>query len=87
MIAVVSFSKTTVGEVIEETGTFGELISPGYPNTYPNDVDIQWNITVPEGYQIRLYFTVFDVEYGYNCEYDYVKVIVNSTNNIIIRCP
>ncbi|XP_072035696.1 mannan-binding lectin serine protease 1-like [Amphiura filiformis] len=62
------------GEVIQETGLFGELISPGYPDTYPNEVDIQWNITVPEGYQIRLYFTVFDVEYGADCEYDYLKV-------------
>lgn len=52
---------------------FGSLQSPNFPEPYPKDRDIQWNISVPDGYQIRLYFMHFDVEPSYLCEYDYVK--------------
>ena len=75
VLAIVAlFMGGTMAEVIEETGMFGELITPGYPETYSDNLDLQWNITVPKGYQIRLYFTVFDVEYSADCEYDYLKV-------------
>lgn len=53
---------------------FGKFQSPNYPEGYPSDTDITWNITVPLGFRIKLYFMHFDLEPSYLCEYDYVKV-------------
>ncbi|XP_023407363.2 mannan-binding lectin serine protease 1 isoform X2 [Loxodonta africana] len=53
---------------------FGHIQSPGYPDSYPSDSEVMWNITVPEGFRIKLYFMHFDLESSYLCEYDYVKV-------------
>ncbi|XP_069466043.1 mannan-binding lectin serine protease 2 isoform X2 [Ambystoma mexicanum] len=54
---------------------FGRITSPGFPNSYPNNDQRIWNLTVPQGYIIQLYFTHFDLELSYLCEYDYVKII------------
>nr|XP_056703999.1 complement C1s subcomponent [Euleptes europaea] len=57
------------------TTMFGEILSPNYPQAYPNDALESWEITVPPGYGIRLYFTHLDIEPSKNCEYDSVKVL------------
>ncbi|XP_015279106.1 PREDICTED: LOW QUALITY PROTEIN: complement C1s subcomponent-like [Gekko japonicus] len=54
---------------------FGKILSPNYPQAYPNDVLESWEINVPPGYGIRLYFTHLDIEPSQNCEYDSVKVL------------
>ncbi|XP_037694503.1 mannan-binding lectin serine protease 1 isoform X3 [Choloepus didactylus] len=59
---------------VELNNMFGQLHSPGYPDSYPSDSEVTWNITVPEGFRIKLYFMHFDLESSYLCEYDYVKV-------------
>ncbi|XP_020849943.1 complement C1s subcomponent [Phascolarctos cinereus] len=59
----------------EETSMYGEILSPNYPQVYPNNAQKIWNITVPDGYGIRLYFTHLDIEWSTNCEYDSVKII------------
>ncbi|XP_059507155.1 mannan-binding lectin serine protease 1 [Stegostoma tigrinum] len=59
----------------ELTGMFGQIQSPNYPEGYPSDLDLTWNITVPTGFRIKLYFMHFDLEPSYLCEYDYVKVV------------
>lgn len=56
------------------TDMYGTLRSPSFPEPYPKDSEVQWNISVSEGYQIRLYFMHFNIEPSYLCEYDYVKV-------------
>ncbi|XP_047923694.1 mannan-binding lectin serine protease 2 isoform X2 [Anser cygnoides] len=53
---------------------YGRITSPDFPNTYPNHKERIWNITVPKGYSIRIYFTHFNLELSYLCEYDYVKL-------------
>ncbi|XP_047676480.1 mannan-binding lectin serine protease 1 isoform X3 [Tachysurus fulvidraco] len=60
------------------TDMYGTMRSPGFPEPYPRDSEVRWNISVPEGYQIRLYFMHFDIEPSYLCEYDYVKVYSES---------
>ena len=42
----------------------GEISSPNYPESYPNDADCQWHIIVDDGYVIQLTFPEFDVEDG-----------------------
>ncbi|XP_049736501.1 mannan-binding lectin serine protease 1 isoform X3 [Elephas maximus indicus] len=59
---------------VELNDMFGHIQSPGYPDSYPSDSEVMWNITVPEGFRIKLYFMHFDLESSYLCEYDYVKV-------------
>ncbi|KAG2463406.1 MASP1 protease, partial [Polypterus senegalus] len=53
---------------------YGSIQSPNFPDSYPRDSDISWNISVPDGFKIKLYFMHFDLEPSYLCEYDYVKV-------------
>ncbi|XP_035771986.1 mannan-binding lectin serine protease 1-like [Neolamprologus brichardi] len=52
----------------------GSLCSPNFPEPYPRDTQLRWNVSVPDGFQIKLYFSHFDLEPSYLCEYDYVKV-------------
>ncbi|XP_065528691.1 mannan-binding lectin serine protease 1 isoform X2 [Lathamus discolor] len=63
----------TVG-AIELTDMFGEIQSPNFPDSYPSDSEVTWNISVPDGFKIKLYFMHFDLESSYLCEYDYVKI-------------
>lgn len=58
----------------EAASMYGEILSPNYPQAYPNDALETWEINVPPGYGIRLYFTHLDIEPSQNCEYDFVKV-------------
>ncbi|XP_012861476.2 complement C1s subcomponent [Echinops telfairi] len=60
--------------VYAEPTMYGEILSPNYPQTYPNELEKSWDIEVPEGYGIRLYFTHLDLELSENCAYDYVQI-------------
>ncbi|XP_059722543.1 mannan-binding lectin serine protease 2 isoform X2 [Haemorhous mexicanus] len=53
---------------------YGRITSPNFPKVYPNHKEKIWNITVPKGYSVRIYFTHFDLELSYLCEYDYVQL-------------
>ncbi|XP_070538905.1 uncharacterized protein [Ptychodera flava] len=52
----------------------GAIASPGYPAAYPNDVDCEYQIQVPEGYIVQLTFEDIEVEYSSDCAYDYIAV-------------
>ncbi|XP_053548795.1 complement C1s subcomponent isoform X2 [Bombina bombina] len=60
----------------------GEIISPNYPQGYPSSIHKSWNISVPLGFGIRLYFIHLDIEPSENCAYDYVQVIVGGMNEL-----
>lgn len=53
---------------------YGEILSPNYPQAYPNEIEKSWEIEVPEGHGIHLYFTHLDIELSENCAYDSVQV-------------
>lgn len=53
---------------------YGSLQSPNFPEPYPREAELRWNISIPAGFRVRLYFSHFDLEPSYLCEYDYVKV-------------
>uniref|UniRef100_A0A8D0E1P5 Complement C1s n=1 Tax=Salvator merianae TaxID=96440 RepID=A0A8D0E1P5_SALMN len=59
----------------DATSMYGEILSPNYPQSYPNNAQESWEISVPSGYGIHLYFTHLDIEPSENCEYDFVKVL------------
>ncbi|XP_063298884.1 mannan-binding lectin serine protease 1 isoform X2 [Pelobates fuscus] len=60
--------------VIHLTEMFGEIRTPNFPDSYPSDSEVTWNITVPDGFRLKLYFIHFDLEPSYLCEYDFAKV-------------
>ncbi|XP_034029542.1 uncharacterized protein LOC117513470 [Thalassophryne amazonica] len=56
---------------------YGEVHSPQYPQPYPANVLKQWDLTVPDGYQIQLTFTHLDIEASADCYYDAVTIQYN----------
>lgn len=52
----------------------GVLQSPNFPAPYPRETRRHWNISVPNNLHVQLYFSHFDLEPSYLCEYDFVKV-------------
>uniref|UniRef100_A0AAY4C853 Mannan-binding lectin serine protease 1 n=1 Tax=Denticeps clupeoides TaxID=299321 RepID=A0AAY4C853_9TELE len=75
LILLVLCSSSGGTRFIHLTDMYGTIHSPSFPESYPKDSEVQWNISVPEGYQIKLYFKHFELEPSYLCEYDYVKVL------------
>ncbi|XP_020369517.1 complement C1s subcomponent [Rhincodon typus] len=55
-------------------GFQGQFTSLNYPQGYPNDEQQSWDIQVPRGYGIKLYFSHIDIEPSANCAYDYVQI-------------
>ncbi|XP_074496947.1 mannan-binding lectin serine protease 1 isoform X3 [Sebastes fasciatus] len=66
-----------VSQVSQVSQMYGSLQSPDFPAPYPRETQLRWNISVPAGFRVRLYFSHFDLEPSYLCEYDYVKVEVD----------
>ncbi|KAM4534255.1 cubilin [Odontesthes bonariensis] len=56
------------------TAPSGEIHSPMYPNSYPNNVDCSWVISVDPYHRVFLNFTDLDIEYHSNCSWDYVAI-------------
>ncbi|XP_056467915.1 mannan-binding lectin serine protease 1 isoform X1 [Gadus chalcogrammus] len=67
---------TVAAHLSSASEMYGTVRSPNFPEAYPRDTELRWNISVPRGYHVQLYFTHFDLEPSYLCEYDFVKVEV-----------
>ncbi|XP_054719322.1 cubilin-like [Uloborus diversus] len=52
----------------------GVLRSPGYPNHYPHSASCIWLIHAPEGRQITLNVTDFNLELHSDCNFDYLEI-------------
>ncbi|XP_036942120.1 mannan-binding lectin serine protease 1 isoform X1 [Acanthopagrus latus] len=68
------FSSVADAQLLSLSEMYSSLQSPNFPEPYPRETALRWNISVPDGFQIKLYFSHFDLEPSYLCEYDYVKV-------------
>ncbi|KAJ8005185.1 hypothetical protein DPEC_G00144010 [Dallia pectoralis] len=55
----------------------GQVESPNFPQPYSAGLSRQWDISVPEGYQVQLSFTHLDIEPSANCYYDSLTVLYN----------
>lgn len=56
------------------TGESGQIASPLYPRTYPNNADYRWTITVDGDSYVQIRFLDMEVEDLYDCYYDQLKV-------------
>ena len=55
----------------------GTILSPGYPEPYVNNLDCNYQLTLPANSSILLEAVDFDVEYEMDCSYDWFKVSLN----------
>ncbi|POI26232.1 hypothetical protein CIB84_010017 [Bambusicola thoracicus] len=60
------------------TGLSGEITSPRYPESYPNDAECHWSIRATDG-PLTLIFADFQVEGGQGCGFDYVALFDGPT--------
>ncbi|XP_078600437.1 uncharacterized protein LOC144875374 [Branchiostoma floridae x Branchiostoma japonicum] len=71
-------SQTVCERLTTDTGSF---TSPNYPDNYPDEHDCRYEISVTPSKVIKLTFTEFDVEKGY----DYVYVYDGKTTDSILK--
>ncbi|XP_037772624.1 protein SpAN-like [Penaeus monodon] len=69
-----SFQIYTMCSVTSIAASSGVVVSPGYPNYYPNDRHCALNITVPEGLVVALEYLAFDLEPHKDCKWDLLRV-------------
>lgn len=58
----------------EIMGSSGQIASPLYPRTYPNNADYRWTVTVDSDSHIQIQFLDIDIEDLFSCYYDKLKV-------------
>ena len=51
-------------------GSYGNFVSPNYPDNYPDNLNCSWGITVPSGYRVQVDFDTFEVE----DTHDYLRI-------------
>lgn len=56
------------------TDSFSQLISPGYPYGYTNNMNCWWTMMTPVGTSIMIQVTNVFLEYNHNYWNDYVAI-------------
>ncbi|XP_042885793.1 zinc metalloproteinase nas-39-like [Penaeus japonicus] len=69
-----SFQTYTMCSTTSIVASTGVVVSPGYPNYYPNDRHCSLNITVPEGLVLALEYLAFNLEPHDDCKWDLFRV-------------
>ena len=59
----------------------GSIMSPNYPDKYPNSVECEWIIDLGPGYDITLTFHKFNLEKENDCLFDWLAVQEGNTSD------
>lgn len=63
----------------------GNFSSPRYPNFYPNNLKCQWNIKLPPGYRVKIFFLDMELEGRSSltggCDYDHLAAFDGGAEN------
>ncbi|KAJ7388696.1 Tumor necrosis factor-inducible protein 6 protein [Desmophyllum pertusum] len=73
--------KQACGSVVNNT-----LKSPGYPNKYPNYMDCDFQVPIPQNMTMNISFIDFDLEDESSCGYDYLKIINDGGQVVSTYC-
>lgn len=74
------------GSVLDlSTGSHGMVQSPGFPGAYPANRDCSWKFWIPTGFDFSVKFLNFDLEDDHLCSFDYVELIDQTDEGIVIR--
>ncbi|XP_056290732.1 cubilin [Pseudoliparis swirei] len=55
-------------------GELGQIASPLYPRTYPNNAHYRWTVTVEGDSYVQIRFLDMDIEDLQDCTYDHLKI-------------
>ncbi|XP_030061493.1 CUB domain-containing protein 2 [Microcaecilia unicolor] len=72
-----TYKKDVCGGVL--TGLSGVIMSPDYPENYPNNAECHWTIRVASPSIVKLVFTDFQMENNEECSFDYVAIFDGSS--------
>ena len=56
------------------TGNYGTFSSPGYPNSYQNNLMCTYSIRVDPGKTVNLIFNDFQLEEDITCRFDFISI-------------
>ncbi|XP_026057290.1 cubilin-like [Carassius auratus] len=68
----------------EITGSSGQIASPLYPRTYPNNADYRWTVTVDSDSHIQIQFLDIDIEDLFSCYYDKLKIFDGPSTSALL---
>ncbi|XP_015771316.1 PREDICTED: dorsal-ventral patterning protein tolloid-like isoform X1 [Acropora digitifera] len=63
-----------------------KLRSPGYPNRYPRNISCVYRVHIPFNQELIVYFKYFELERGWNCRYDYLRISDDRNKTIGTYC-
>ena len=69
-----------------ESGVSGEISSQKYPDNYPNDFEEFYHIKVEEGSIIKLVMIDVQLEYQFQCKFDYLQIFDSDEKEIVKTC-
>ncbi|XP_074593288.1 protein tolkin-like [Brevipalpus obovatus] len=64
---------------IQSTSSVESIVSPNYPEPYPNRKDCTWLFSTTAGHRIKLNYDDFEFESHPDCAYDYVAIYDGSS--------
>ena len=63
----------------------GEVISPNYPASYPDNLDMTITLAGPPGAKLSIEFNDLDIEYIKDCSYDFLRLVDGDGSELLGR--
>ncbi|XP_078687066.1 uncharacterized protein LOC144919483 [Branchiostoma floridae x Branchiostoma belcheri] len=70
------------GSVTTVSRVKGTLLSPMFPDNYPNDLSCSWTFLAPHDKYVEVRFESFFVETSSKCSYDRVEILIDGVETV-----